>query len=53
LLKPQEAANCIARKAESVSYEKNYFSPFAKNALDQTGRMYPGGKPDDITVVIG
>ena len=34
-----------------MSYDKTYDSPFAKNARE-AGRSHPGGKKDDITVVV-
>jgi protein phosphatase PTC7 len=34
-----------------MSFKKDYDSPFAKNGRE-AGRNYPGGKPDDITVVV-
>ena len=48
----QEAATCIARSAELRSYQKDYDSPFAVNAR-AAGRNHPGGKKDDITVIVG
>ena len=46
-----KVANCIAAKAEKMSFDKNYDSPFAKNAR-AVGRKHRGGKKDDITVVV-
>ena len=46
-----QASNCLARTAEQLSYRKDYDSPFAKNARE-AGRNHPGGKPDDITVIV-
>ena len=34
-----------------LSFNKTYDSPFAKNARE-AGRNHPGGKPDDITVIV-
>jgi hypothetical protein len=34
-----------------MSLDKSYDSPFAKNAR-AAGRSHPGGKKDDITVVV-
>jgi len=48
----QLAATCIARSAELRSYQKDYDSPFAVNAR-AAGRSHPGGKKDDITVIVG
>ena len=42
---------CLARKAESLSFDKTYDSPFAVNAR-KAGRNHPGGKKDDITVIV-
>jgi len=46
-----QASNCLARTAEQLSYRKDYDSPFAKNARE-ANRNHPGGKPDDITVIV-
>ncbi len=46
-----QASNCLARTAEQLSYRKDYDSPFAKNAREAQ-RNHPGGKPDDITVIV-
>lgn len=46
-----EASTCIARTSEMMSYKKDYDSPFAKNARE-CGKNHPGGKKDDITVVV-
>ena len=47
----QDAATCIAKTAEMRSYDKSYDSPFAVNAR-AAGRLHPGGKKDDITVIV-
>ena len=47
----QDIADCIAKKAEKFSFDKKYDSPFAVHAREQ-GYKYPGGKKDDITVVV-
>lgn len=47
-----QASNCIARTAETKSFQRDYDSPFAQNAR-LAGRNHPGGKKDDITVVVG
>jgi len=44
-------AECLATKAEKLSYDKNYVSPFQVNAK-ACGRRFKGGKKDDITVVV-
>lgn len=51
ILEEQNAATCIARTAEHLSYKKDYDSPFAVNAK-AAGRNHPGGKKDDITVIV-
>ena len=48
---PTKVATCLAKKAEKFSFDKKYDSPFAKAARD-CGRKHPGGKKDDITVVV-
>lgn len=44
-------ASCLATSAEKLSYDKGYDSPFAINAREAK-RKHPGGKKDDITVVV-
>jgi protein phosphatase PTC7 len=41
--------------AEDLSRDKNYISPFCRKAMEynKSGRKYFGGKPDDITIVVG
>ncbi|TNV76749.1 hypothetical protein FGO68_gene3286 [Halteria grandinella] len=46
------ASACIGQTAEGLSFRKDYDSPFAQNART-AGRNHPGGKKDDITVVVG
>lgn len=48
---PHNIATCLANKAHTMSYDKTYDSPFAKNARE-AGKNHPGGKKDDITVVV-
>ena len=48
---PSKVAHCLATKAEKKSYDKKFDSPFSKNARE-CGYKYPGGKKDDITVVV-
>ena len=48
---PSDVAHCLAKKAETLSFDKSYDSPFARNARDAK-RNHPGGKKDDITVVV-
>ncbi len=50
-VEPQSAATCLAERAQALSLDKSYDSPFAKNAR-AAGRSHPGGKKDDITVVV-
>jgi len=45
------ASTCIAKTAEMLSFNKSYDSPFAVNARE-ANRNHPGGKPDDITVIV-
>ena len=47
----QEAANCLSKKALMMSKDTNYDSPFAVSAR-KYGKSHPGGKEDDITVVV-
>ena len=47
----QKAAECLAKKANTLSLDENYDSPFAQNAR-AVGRKHPGGKQDDITVIV-
>jgi serine/threonine protein phosphatase PrpC len=50
---PHEITECIANKAEKLSYDKEYMSPFCLNAKKMAGRNMKGGKDDDITVIVG
>jgi hypothetical protein len=46
----------MGAQAEVRGYDKHYYSPFAKNAIEvykKDEEHYIGGKPDDITVVVG
>lgn len=52
LTNPLAAAECIAKKSEEKSFQQNYLSPFARGA-QEVGMPYRGGKPDDITVIVG
>lgn len=45
-------AEIIAKEAEKHSLLQHYMSPFAENARAYNYE-YIGGKPDDITVVVG
>lgn len=38
--------------AEFKGYDPEYISPFAVEAKAALGKTYPGGKPDDITVIV-
>ena len=46
-----EMAKCIAHSAHFFSMQKGYESPFAKGAAKE-GKLYMGGKEDDITVMV-
>mmetsp|Transcript_32732 Transcript_32732/g.31964 ORF Transcript_32732/g.31964 Transcript_32732/m.31964 type:complete len:134 (+) Transcript_32732:45-446(+) len=52
LLDPQLVAEMIAKTAENLSNQNSYLSPFAKSARDHF-YDFVGGKPDDITVIVG
>jgi protein phosphatase PTC7 len=47
-----EAARRIARVAFNHGQDRSYLSPFSIGA-SEAGRRYRGGKPDDITIVVG
>lgn len=49
---PDLVAELIAKEAEQWSYKRDYISPFAKGAREHY-YDYSGGKPDDITVIVG
>ena len=51
IINTKEAAYEIALVAEKLSNDKEYMSPFAQKAKDQSYR-YNGGKPDDITIIV-
>ena len=51
LLDPLNVSECIAKKSEKMSYIKEYDSPFSINARKHN-KSYPGGKKDDITVIV-
>jgi protein phosphatase PTC7 len=44
-------ADCIARQAYVLGKDKTFDSPFAQGARD-VGKLYVGGKHDDITVTV-
>jgi protein phosphatase PTC7 len=48
----EEAAICLAERASALSKDKDYESPFAQHAK-KYNKSYPGGKVDDITVIVG
>ena len=52
LADPELVAEIIANEAEKYSYQQSYLSPFAKGAREHYSD-YLGGKPDDITVIVG
>jgi protein phosphatase PTC7 len=47
-------AKLLSQKAEEFSYKIDYFSPFARRALEHNKnyKKFRGGKPDDITVIV-
>lgn len=47
----QMAANSLALMARTLSMNQKYDSPFSQNAR-KMNIVAPGGKPDDITVVL-
>lgn len=49
---PALVAEVIANEAEKFSLQQHYMSPFAKGAREFY-YDYMGGKPDDITVIVG
>lgn len=51
ILDPELVAQMIAQKAEQLSKDSNYISPFSKEAYKHF-YDYRGGKEDDITVVV-
>ena len=51
LSNPEEVANCMAKKAYTLGKDGKYMSPFARGAF-KSGYPYPGGKEDDITVIV-
>lgn len=52
LADPALVAEVIATEAEKYSLQQHYMSPFAKGAREYY-YDYMGGKPDDITVIVG
>ncbi|ONI12470.1 hypothetical protein PRUPE_4G167000 [Prunus persica] len=52
VMKPQALACLLADLAWLRSLDKDSFSPYSKAAQD-AGKNHPGGKMDDITVVVG
>lgn len=51
ILDPELVAQMIAKRAESLSLNTKWMSPFAKNAYDNY-YDFKGGKHDDITVLV-
>ncbi len=49
---PTHVAEMLANQAEKLSYLQQYLSPFAEGARKHSFN-YMGGKPDDITVIVG
>merc|ERR1711920_246981 len=48
---PREVAKALTIKARVDSHNETWNSPFAAGAAE-AGLFFPGGKPDDITVVV-
>ena len=48
----EKAAICLAERASKLSHDTSYDSPFAQHAR-QHNKNHPGGKVDDITVIVG
>lgn len=46
-----ELADLLAKEAYRLSKDRNYDSPFSQEAR-RSRKLYRGGKPDDITVVV-
>jgi len=49
---PDDAARLLSEKTFKLSQDKSKSSPFAKDAKKH-GLKWAGGKPDDITVIVG
>ena len=47
----KKVSDCLSVKAEVMGYDPNYESPFTIEARTH-GKNYPGGKADDITVIV-
>jgi len=47
----QAVSDCISTLAEAKGYDTKYESPFSKEAKAH-GKDLPGGKADDITVIV-
>uniref|UniRef100_A0A183E462 Protein phosphatase n=1 Tax=Gongylonema pulchrum TaxID=637853 RepID=A0A183E462_9BILA len=47
----QRACNCLALTARRLAFDTQHLSPFAMKALKH-GIDAPGGKPDDITLIL-
>jgi len=50
-LDTDKSAKELAKKAEMLSTDKDYLSPFSKKARENN-IAYTGGKPDDITIIV-
>jgi len=48
----QLIANCLTLKAEQLSQEPMYMSPFATEARKHYNDFEARGKPDDVTVIV-
>lgn len=50
-LNPEQVAWAVAEHAYHNSMKKKVYTPFMK-AAKNSGRVFSGGKPDDITVMV-
>lgn len=51
MLSFQQACNALALTARRLAFDSKHLSPFAMKA-SQHGIDAPGGKPDDITLIV-
>lgn len=51
LVDPDATSKCLAVSAEIKGYDPTYESPFTIEARAH-GKNHPGGKEDDITVIV-
>ena len=52
IVDPELVTEIICNEAEKLSKQQGYMSPFAKEAA-RYNQDYVGGKPNDITVILG